>query len=217
MLADRFNEPGDHFEAFVRLFLARWDKLNWHDKALTIFSQTKQEGVNSDIKVYNMTFQMAYQAVTEEVTPYVAIRTYIDGLKPKTRANLEQSSAILQATGRELDINETMAAAVQFEALNKVSNRNFISSGSRGNTTPAAHTTANQTSEQDLNTMQSTRDVSQVQCYNCQQYGHYQDTCHNPRVAQNPNSQAKGYRGRGCGRGYGRRGVHSGNALPRTN
>ena len=49
-----------------------------------IFNQTKQEGANSDIEIYNITFQIAYQAVTEEVTSYVAIQVFIDSLKSKT-------------------------------------------------------------------------------------------------------------------------------------
>ncbi len=214
-IGEKFNSPGDNFDQFVRLFLARWDEFNWRDKALAIFNQTKQEGANSDIEVYNMTFQMAYQAVTEEVTPYVAIRVFIDGLKPKTRASLEQSFALLQSLGHELDINEVMASAVRFESIHKITHRPFMSSGSRGNgshppSNNNGHT--NPPAEQNLNTMQGTRDISHIQCFNCQQYGHYQVDCQNASVARNPNQQGRGGRGRGRGRGRGGRGQHSGNA-----
>ncbi|MCJ1300612.1 hypothetical protein MMC08_003409 [Hypocenomyce scalaris] len=32
-LGQRFEEPGDHFDEFVQLFLAQWDEFNWRDEA----------------------------------------------------------------------------------------------------------------------------------------------------------------------------------------
>ena len=175
-----FAESEDNFEKFVQLFLTQWDELNWCDKALTIFHSIQQEDTHSDIKIYNDVFQKAHLAVSEEVTPYVAVRTYIESLKLKMRLNLKQSFTFNQSSRWDLEINETMTIAVQFKVINKTINQDFMSFrnceyNQLFNTNTDINTRSAEESE--LNVMQALRDLFKVQCYNCQQFRHIQVYC----------------------------------------
>ena len=175
-----FAESEDNFEKFVQLFLAQWDELNWCDKALTIFHSIWQEGTHSDIKIYNDVFQKAHLAVSEEVTLYVAVRTYIESLKLKIRLNLKQSFTFNQSSRQDLEINETMTIAVWFEIINKTTNQDFmLFRNCEYNQLFNTNTDANTGSvkESELNAMWASKDLFKVQCYNCQQFKHIQAYC----------------------------------------
>ena len=160
-----FAESEDNFEKFVQLFLTQWDELNWCDKALTIFHSIQQEDTHSDIKIYNNVFQKTHLAVSEEVTLYVAVRTYIESLKLKIRLNLKQSFTFNQSSRQDLEINETMTIAVQFEVINKIINWGFMPfRNCEYNQSFNINTDINTESvkESELNAMQASRDLFKV-------------------------------------------------------
>ena len=125
---------------------------------------------------------------------------------------MEQSFAFNQSRGRDLEINEAMAIAVRFEAINKTTNRGFMPSRNRGyNQSSNTNTDANTGSaeEPELNAMRAPRDLSKVQCYNCQRFGHIQAYCRSPRAASTGAQN-------GPGRGREERKDQAGNETPCT-
>jgi hypothetical protein len=51
----------------------------------------KQEGPNADIENYNTSFQLAHLGASQIVTESIALRTYIGGLKSRTRTDLKRT------------------------------------------------------------------------------------------------------------------------------
>lgn len=103
----KFQVYGPYWEEFVNLFEARWQEFNWEILALKEYHDIKQTG---SLDEYTDKFQQAYSVVSKHVSVFACIQHYIDGLKPRTKLDVQRF--------RPKDLNDAMAFAAQAEALN---------------------------------------------------------------------------------------------------
>jgi hypothetical protein len=150
----KFQVFGPYWEEFVALFEQRWQEFDWETLALRAYHETKQTG---SLDEYTDKFQQAYSVVNKHVSDFASIQHYIDGLKPRTRLDVQRF--------RPKDLNEAMAFAAQAEALNSQSqNQN--------------RTTGGQINSMQQNVRTNTGKGKETrECFYCHKKGHLRKDC----------------------------------------
>ena len=167
------GEPRKEWEPFKAAFFRRWDDPNWREHALESFQRLQQSGEYSDINDFNAKFTSVYEDIQELVLPFVARRRYIDALKPHTRINMEQVLFMRP----QIDLNEMMSLAENFETVNKASYASRPSGQGRQGSNTAAAPATNSKTDGNLNAM-----TKEPKCYNCGKTGHKAPACPNEHV-----------------------------------